>query len=105
MGATTPGPDLDDLTGLALAARDGDRAALEALCQQVQQPMYRLALRFCGDPHDAQDATQEVLISLVTQLGSFEGRSKFTTWAYKVAVRQLMRTTRRATEASIAGPT
>jgi DNA-directed RNA polymerase specialized sigma24 family protein len=71
-------PDLDELTDLALAARDGDRAALEALCRQVQQPIYRLALRFCGDPHDAQDATQEVLIRLVTHLGSFEGRSKFT---------------------------
>lgn len=70
------GTDLDELTGLALAARDGDRAALESLCRQVQQPMYRLALRFCGDPHDAQDATQEVLIRLVTRLGSFEGRSK-----------------------------
>ena len=97
-------PDLDEVTGLALAARDGDRAALESLCRQIQQPMYQLALRFCGDPHDAQDATQEVLIRLVTHLGSFEGRSKFTTWAYTVAVRQLMRTTRRATEASIAGP-
>jgi RNA polymerase sigma factor (sigma-70 family) len=96
--------DLDELTGLALAARDGDRAALESLCRHVQQPMYRLALRFCGDPHDAQDATQEVLIRLVTHLGSFEGRSKFTTWAYTVAVRQLMRTSRRAAEASVAGP-
>ena len=98
------GTDLDELTHLALAARDGNREALESLCRQVQQPMYRLALRFCGDPHDAQDATQEVLIRLVTHLGSFEGRSKFTTWAYTVAVRQLMRTTRRAAEASIAGP-
>jgi RNA polymerase sigma factor (sigma-70 family) len=96
--------DLDELTGLALAARDGDRTAMESLCRQVQQPMYRLALRFCGNPHDAQDATQEVMIRLVTQLGSYEGRSKFTTWAYTVAVRQLMRTTRRAAEASVAGP-
>ncbi|HEX5995000.1 MAG TPA: RNA polymerase sigma factor, partial [Jiangellales bacterium] len=98
------GSDLDELTTLALAARDGDRAALESLCREIQQPMYRLALRFCGDPYDAQDATQEVLIRLVTHLGSFEGRSKFTTWAYTVAVRQLIRTTRRTAEASIAGP-
>jgi Sigma-70 region 2 len=75
-------PDLDEVTGLALAARDGDRAALEELCRAVQQPMYRLALRFCGNPADAEDAAQEVLIRLVTNLGSFEGRSRFTTWAY-----------------------
>ena len=96
--------NLDELTGLALAARDGDRAALESLCRQIQQPMYRLALRFCGTPVDAEDAAQEVMIRLVTHLGSFEGRSRFTTWAYTVAVRQLMRTVRRPAEASIAGP-
>jgi RNA polymerase sigma factor (sigma-70 family) len=65
--------------------------------------MYRLALRFCGTPNDAEDATQEVMIRLVTNLGSFEGRSRFTTWAYTVAVQQLLRTARRPTEASIAG--
>jgi DNA-directed RNA polymerase specialized sigma24 family protein len=99
-----PERDLDEVTGLALAARDGDRAALEELCRAVQQPMYRLALRFCGNPADAEDAAQEVLIRLVTNLGSFEGRSRFTTWAYTVAVRQLLRTARRGAEATVAGP-
>ena len=65
--------------------------------------MYRLALRFCGNPIDAEDAAQEVLIRLVTSLGSFEGRSRFTTWAHTVAVRQLLRTVRRRAEASVAG--
>jgi RNA polymerase sigma factor (sigma-70 family) len=96
--------DLDDLTTLAVAARDGDRAALEELCRRLQGPMYRLALRFTGQPADAEDAAQEVLVRLVTHLSSFEGRSRFTTWAYTVAVRQLMRTTRRTAEASVAGP-
>lgn len=95
--------DLDEVTDLALAARDGDRAALEELCRAIQQPMYRLALRFCGDTVDAEDAAQEVVIRLVTNLGSFEGRSRFTTWAYTVAVRQLLRTVRRGAEASVAG--
>ncbi|GAB2689134.1 RNA polymerase sigma factor [Thalassiella azotivora] len=96
--------DLDEVTALALAAREGDRDALEALCRAVQDPMYHLALRFCGNPADAEDACQEVMVSLVTRLGSFEGRSRFTTWAYTVAVRQLGRTARRATERSVAGP-
>jgi RNA polymerase sigma factor (sigma-70 family) len=96
--------DLDEMTALALRAQEGDRAALEELCRQLQGPMYRLALRFTGQPADAQDACQEVLVRLVTHLSSFEGRSRFTTWAYAVAVRQLMRTARRAAEASVAGP-
>lgn len=104
MMAAVPDTDLDELTGLALAAQEGDRAALEALCRAMLPPMYRLALRFSGMPADAEDAAQEVMIRLVTQLGSFEGRSRFTTWAYSVAVRQLLRTTRRTAEASVAGP-
>ena len=96
--------DLDELTALAVAAREGDRAALEQLCRRLQGPMYRLALRFTGQPADAEDAAQEVLVRLVTHLSSFEGRSRFTTWAYTVAVRQLMRTTRRAAEVPVAGP-
>jgi RNA polymerase sigma factor (sigma-70 family) len=102
--SAAPDADLDELTGLALTAQEGDRAALDALCRAVQQPMYRLALRFCGHPADAEDAAQEVMIRLVTNLGSFEGRSRFTTWAYTVAVRQLLRTARRGVEASVAGP-
>jgi RNA polymerase sigma factor (sigma-70 family) len=101
---TSPDADLDEMTLLALAAQQGDRAALEELCRRLQGPMYRLALRFTGQPADAEDAVQEVLVRLVTHLSSFEGRSRFTTWAYTVAVRQLLRTTRRAAETSVAGP-
>ncbi len=90
-----------DLDQLAVAAANGDREALERLCRALQHPMYRLALRMLGYRPDAEDATQEVLVRIVTNLGSFEGRSKFTTWAYTVAVRQLLRTRKRAVEASV----
>jgi RNA polymerase sigma factor (sigma-70 family) len=96
--------DLDEITPLALAAQQGDRAALESLCRALQQPMYRLALRFTGHPADAEDAAQEVMVRIVTGLSSFEGRSRFTTWAYTVATRQLLRTRRRQVESSVAGP-
>jgi len=99
-----PDRDLDELTAVALRARDGDRAALDDLCRRLQQPVYRLALRFTGHPIDAQDAAQEVLVRIVTQLGSFEARSRFTTWMYTVATRQLLRSARRTVEASVAGP-
>ncbi|MDY7102309.1 MAG: RNA polymerase sigma factor [Actinomycetota bacterium] len=89
---------------LARRAADGDRDALAELVRELQSPMYRLALRFLGDPHDAQDACQEILIRIVTHLGSFEGRSKFTTWAYTVATRSLLRTRKRTVEASVQGP-
>ena len=93
-----------DLDELAARAGDGDKEALTALVQRLQHPMYRLALRFLGHPEDARDACQEVLIRIVTHLGSFEGRSKFTTWAYTVATRSLLRTKQRTVEASVQGP-
>ena len=97
--------DLDlDLDELARRAADGDRESLTALVRELQHPMYRLALRFLGHPQDAQDAVQEILIRVVTHLGSFEGRSKFTTWAYTVATRSLLRTKRRFVESSVQGP-
>ncbi|MGF1645523.1 MAG: RNA polymerase sigma factor [Kineosporiaceae bacterium] len=73
------------------------------MLRQLQAPMYRLALRFLGHPHDAEDATQEVLVRIVTRLSTFEGRSRFSTWAYTVAVRSLLRTRKRAVESSVRG--
>ena len=68
-----------ELDRLAREAAGGDKRALGELCRQLQHPVYRLALRMLSDPQDAEDATQEVLVRIVTNLGSFEGRSKFMT--------------------------
>ena len=65
----------DELDRLARRASEGDRGALSELVREIQHPMYRLALRFLGNPDDAQDACQEILIRIVTRLGTFEGRS------------------------------
>jgi RNA polymerase sigma factor (sigma-70 family) len=89
--------------GLARRAAEGDRDALTELVREIQHPMYRLALRFLGNPDDAQDACQEILIRIITRLGTFEGRSKFSTWAYTVAVRSLLRTRKRRHESAVQG--
>ena len=91
------------LDGLARRAAEGDGDALSELVREIQHPMYRLALRFLGNPDDAQDACQEILIRIVTRVGTFEGRSKFSTWAYTVAVRLLLRTRKRLYESAVQG--
>jgi RNA polymerase sigma factor (sigma-70 family) len=93
-----------ELDRLARRAAEGDRGALSELVREIQHPMYGLALRFLGNPEDAQDACQEILIRIVTRLGTFEGRSKFSTWAYTVAVRSLLRTRKRLYESAVRGP-
>lgn len=94
-------PDLEGLAGRAVA---GDARALEELCRHLQDVVYRLALRFSSDPQAAADATQEILILVITHLGEFEGRSKLTTWVYTIASRHLLRTARGPVEVSVAGP-
>jgi RNA polymerase sigma factor (sigma-70 family) len=41
-------------------------------------------------PQDAEDATQEILIKLLTKLSTFEGRSSFRTWLYRIVVNHVL---------------
>jgi RNA polymerase sigma factor (sigma-70 family) len=75
-------------------AQQGDRSALESIVKEVQPQLHGLALRFLWHPEDAEDATQEILVRIVTKLGSFRGESGFRTWAFQVACNAL-RTLRR----------
>ena len=47
----------------------------------MRNQIYSLALRMLWHPADAEDATQEILIRIVTHLGSFRGESAFSTWS------------------------
>jgi len=84
------GADTEDLEHLVEKARSGDRSALERVVTAVQGDVYAVALRFLWNPHDAEDATQEILVRLVTRLSSFEGRSAFRTWAFRLATNVLL---------------
>lgn len=68
----------------------GDGKALEAVVEAIRDDVYGLAIRMLWHPEDAADATQEILLRVVTRMGSFEGRSSFRTWTYRVAVRALL---------------
>jgi RNA polymerase sigma factor (sigma-70 family) len=79
-----------DLTALALEAQNGSKAALETLVGYAQGYIYNLALRMTQLPMDAEDATQEILIKLVTQVGQFRAESSYTTWMYRIASNHLL---------------
>jgi RNA polymerase sigma factor (sigma-70 family) len=85
--------DLDDQAFVS-SARSGNRDALEALVRRHQAWIYNIAVRMLSHPQDAEDATQEVLIKALTRLASFEGRSSFRTWLYRIAVNHLLNTKR-----------
>jgi len=87
-----------DLGTLVERAKDGDREALAEIVAAIQNQVYGLALRMLGTPADAEDATQEILIKVVTRLDSFRGDSQFTTWVYAVAANHLRTVKRSAWE-------
>jgi RNA polymerase sigma factor (sigma-70 family) len=82
-------PDHED-QNLVLRARSGDRTALEHLVQRHQAWIYNIAVRMLYHPQDAEDATQEILIKVLTRLSSFEGRSSFRTWLYRIVVNHVL---------------
>jgi RNA polymerase sigma-70 factor (ECF subfamily) len=69
---------------LVLAARSGERDALESLLRRHHDRLAALCRRMCGNDADAADATQEALIAIVRGLDRFDGRSAFGSWAYRV---------------------
>ncbi|MEX2285153.1 MAG: RNA polymerase sigma factor [Gemmatimonadota bacterium] len=90
MSETAIDPGGEALAHKITRAKDGDRAALESVIRAVQPDVYQLALRFLWHPQDAEDATQEILIRVITRLASFRGESSFRTWVYRVACNALL---------------
>jgi RNA polymerase sigma factor (sigma-70 family) len=83
---------------LVKRAKQGDRQALEALIRSIQDRIYGLALRMLYYPADAEDATQEILVKIITHLDAFRRESSFITWAYRIASNHLLTTRKRRAE-------
>ncbi len=82
----------------ARCAIEGDRDALETLLRSLQSDIYGLALRMLCNREDAEDATQEILVRIVTRLAQFDFRSKLKTWAFRVAVNYILDVKKSAVE-------
>ncbi len=78
------GPRDKTVDELARLAAGGDEAAFDALVRRCYRRIYRWALVRVGEPDEAEDVTQEVLVRLYRHLSSWEGRGRFTTWLYGV---------------------
>jgi RNA polymerase sigma factor (sigma-70 family) len=83
---------------LVRRAQAGNRGALEQLIMRHQSWIFNVVLRMLYWPNDAEDVTQEILIKLTTKLSTFEGRSSFRTWLYRIAVNHILNVKRRSFE-------
>lgn len=79
----------EELQALVDKATAGDKKALETLVTGVQDIVFNLSLRMLGTFADAEDATQDILLKMITHLSSFRGDSSFTTWVFSIAANHL----------------
>ena len=77
---------------------NGDKHALNELIKLHEPFIYNVAWKYTNDENEAKDLTQEVLIKIITKLSSFEGKSSFRTWAYRIVFNQFLQTKRRPME-------
>ena len=98
--ATQAGPGDEELVR---AARAGDTGALDTLLRRHHPRLLALCRRLTGDPTDAEDACQEALVALARGLGRFDGRSAFTTWAYRVTTNTCLDELRRRRRRPVPG--
>ena len=77
---------MDDLVK---RCREGDRQAQRELYDRTVERVYRLLLRLANNNRDdAFDLTQDTYVRVFTQLDRFDGRSRFETWLYRIAVNE-----------------
>lgn len=91
-------PYLAEDAELVVAAQQGNRTALEELMGRHHPWIFNLALRMTGSPQDAEDVTQEILIKMLTRLATFQGKSSFRTWLYRIVTNHVINMKRHAWE-------
>lgn len=79
-----------ELKDLIEKAISGDKKSLETLLAEVQNTVFNLSLRMLGTVADAEDATQDILIRIMTNLSSFRMESSFLTWVYRLSINFLI---------------
>src|ERR1700687_5330097 len=94
-------PVTDELA-LVQAAKGGDVSSFEELVRRYDRNVFRIAQHITQNREDAEDVVQDAFLKAYTNLGQFQGQSKFYTWLVRIAVNEaLMKLRRRRPERMI----
>lgn len=92
-------PEVLNDAELVEKAQSGDTAAVEELVSRYEDKVYSLAYRMVGNREDAEDVLQDTFLNVVRSIGSFRGKSSFSTWLYRItanaALTRLRKTSRK----------
>ncbi len=69
---------------LIKAAKAGSKEALSDLVKNYEQTIYNFAFKICRNPEKAENIMQETFLSMVKALPQFDGKSKLSTWLYRI---------------------
>ena len=75
--------------------KSGDREAFSRLVEKYKDMVYTICLRMLVVEADAEEAAQDTFLKAFRSIGSFEGRSRFSTWLYRIAYNQSVSMIRR----------
>jgi len=89
---------MEKIIELVDKAVNGDKLALEEVVYSIKDNIYNLSLRMLWNPADAEDAAQEIVIRVITNLSKFRKESSFSTWVYSIASNYLITTKKRFME-------
>lgn len=87
--------DADGDAVLVSRAQGGDLAAFEALATRYERRVYSLALRIVRHEQDAEDVTQQTLLSVLEHLAEFRAESSFATWIMRIATHAALKILRK----------
>jgi RNA polymerase sigma-70 factor (ECF subfamily) len=76
---------------LAAAAKTGSTAAFDQLVERYRDRLLRFLLGRCGNRADAEDAIQDTFVNAYRYLQSYDSRWRFSTWLYRIAIRNAAR--------------
>lgn len=88
--------DTDTDQALLARLRAGDKSACAECVERHANGVYRLALRLLRDDAEAEDVVQETFLSAFKAINSFDGRSKLSTWLYRIAYNAALMRLRRS---------
>ena len=71
---------------LVRQSQHGDSGAMGRLITKYQDRIYNAILKICGNRDDASELTQETFVKFIEKVKTFEGKSAFYTWLFRIAV-------------------
>ncbi len=75
----------NQIKSLCRRVKKADKNAASELLKIYYADIYSYLRRLCGSRHDAEDLTQQTFLKVWSSLDGFAGRSKFSTWLYRIA--------------------